>query len=556
MAAIMKTEVLIDSEDISLTRLLKWKITESAGQEVRECIIETTRKIYNDLPDLDSGKTISIKRGYTTSTDQFVFDVYVDRIDKDGAKIIIFGKDKMIDLIRNSVTYSYDGVSFPSTEAKGSDIAKDLIETWGGMTAEVVDTGSVLILDKFICNGVDIFSRLQILADIYDYQIYYDSDDGKVHFEPKGYTSSSESLVVGGASNNVSDVPKWTFDNTQCINTLIVKGAVQEVEDEEFFSGDGSANQVFTLSKQPLVVQMWENVASTWVLKVPGVEDSTSGTYNYTIDKEKKLINCEDSWAPASGTNNVRANYTNAIPVPIQVQDDSSIDKYGVYRSEKYFSDIQDVADAESRGNSWISKHSVPFVQVKLKPVSLIDYDAGTKIQVTDTINNEDRELVINKITKTYPHNVDELECGDKEWILAEWGKFTLERIRRLEEENQKNTDLLIQIRSEEVDITPEAMYLDVQNKSLVNNGFILDNPNNAILDTSRLGSPFQSNGFLLGTIDNGILGTNALGGSFESENLIRRTWFNRIYTEDFRDNDFNGGGTGTWDTVTRTLTL
>ena len=40
---------------------------------------------------------------------------------------------------------------------------------------------------------------------------------------------------------------------------LIVKGAVQEVEDRETFTGTATSSQVFTLSKKPISVQVWED---------------------------------------------------------------------------------------------------------------------------------------------------------------------------------------------------------------------------------------------------------------------------------------------------------
>ena len=554
MADIMKTQVKIDGIDISTTRLMEWTITESFGQTVRECVIKTTIGIYTDIPELDSGKTISIKRGYTSSTDQFVFDGYIDGIEKDGTTVLIRGKDKMIDLIRKSVTYSYDGASFPSTELKGSDIATDLIETWGGMSAEVVDTGDVLTLAKFICNGTDVFSRLQVLADVYDYQIYYDSDDEKVHFEPKGFTSSSEALYVGGVNANVSDVPKWVFDNSQCVNKLIVKGAVQEVRDTETFSGDAGALQSFTLTKKPISVEAYEDIAGTWTLKVPGVISSTSGDYDYTIDKEAKSIACTTNWDPASAASNVKIEYVNAIPVPIQVEDLTSQEKYGIYQAEKMFSDIQSVEDAENRGNSWVDKYSSPFAQVTVKPVNLIDYDAGTKVDIVDIFNNESRKLVINKVVKKFPHNADTLHLGDKEWKISEWGKFTLERIRRLEEENQKNTDLLIQIKRFPHTVSFRRRYLDARKVQALGDGFILGSIKKGILGTDVLGSPYEDV-MIWGNINYGTWGGQNWGSTIDLDGvLVRRVWPNEKYIETFMDEDFKGTGNADWDTTNKQL--
>ena len=536
--AIMLTKVEVNGLDIQ-SKLIKWQIEETFGIEISEAQIEVTKSIYDQIPDLRPGYAVTIKRGFNTSTDQFAFNGYIDRIDKAGATITIYAQDRMTELLRRMITYSYDGGAFPGTEAKGSDIARDMIENYAGMQSTVVDTGVNLLLAKFICNGVSVFSRLQVLADIYDYQFYYDPDDNTVHFEPKGYLITATQLVVGGPQNNCADVPTWTFDNSQCVNSLIVKGAVQVVQDEELFNGTGvvTPNQQFTLSKKPIGVQVWEDMGSTpsipnWVLKIPGVEGSTSGTYDYTIDKEAKLIKCQDAWVPGAGSNNIRIDYSSAIPVPVQVEDTVSISRYGMYKAEKIFSDIQDVADAEKRGNAWLDLYSVPFVKVTLKPINTIDYDPGTRISVNDTINQEARELVINKIIKKYPHSYDELQVGDKEYQLAEWGKFTLERIRRLEEENQKNVDLLINIVTLSHYVKLRWRYVTVQRNSANANMFILSNPYFA------------------------ILGTHKLGGNYTPDQEWRVIFPFRTYSENFMDNDFKDTGTGNWNNTSRSLTL
>lgn len=534
MANNMLSEVKINGTEISIDgtkRLRKWIVPETFGQSVGECIIECTKTIFSDIPALDSGMSITIKRGLTTKTDQFVFEGIIDRIDKSGAIIIIYGKDLMNNLIKATVTYSYDGDNFPTTEAKGSDIAKNLIEVYGGMTATVIDTGTTLTLKKFICNGTDIFERLQSLANIYDYQIYYNADDSTIHFEPKGYNSTGTILYVGGSNSNVNNIPKWSFDNTQCINKLTVKGAAQEVQDEEFFNGDNTPNQIFTLSKKPNIVQVFDG--ST--LKTPGVTDSTSGTFDYTIDKENKEIKCTTNWTPAIGSNNIKINYTNSIPVPVQVEDVASQGKYGIYAKEMFFSDIQTVSDAETKGQGIITKYSEPFALVMVKPASITDLDRGTQIRVIDSINDEDRTLVINKVIKKYPHNGDELYLGDKEWKLADWGMFTLERIRRLEEEVQKNVDqLLILIRTADIDIPINSRYMKAEIKGYGGTGFLLDSPT-------------------LGMLDSNILDT--LTSATSTNRII---WRDNTYIESFYDTDFKGDSSGspTWSTVNKNLIL
>lgn len=534
----MLTEVKINGVDISQTgtnRLVKWLIKEDFGTEIRMAQVILSKNIFLDLPTLRNGMAVTIKRGLSSATEQFVFDGTIDKIEKSLQTVKLQVRDQMMTLVNKTVNYSYDGLLFPSTEAKGSDIAEDLIETWGNMTAVVVDTGNVLTIDKFICNNTDVFSRLKVLADIYDYMIYYDPDDQSVHFEPKGTIVNSNILYVGGALNNVSEVPKWLYDNEECINKLTVKGAVQEVQDEQFFNGDGTANQEFTLSKKPIVVQVFEGATQ----KIAGVEDSTSGAFDYTIDKEKGVISCTSNWTPASGSNNVKVIYTNAIPAPIQVDDEDSQDKYGIIESVKFFEDIRTVEDALTRGQSWLSRYSEPFISTQLKPTSLIDYEAGQKVTIIDVVNDENRELLVTEIKKAYPHQGDIITVGDKTTRLAEWGVFTLERIRRLEERNERDSDLIVSVKNFSHNATKEngyiyeQRYLEAYTKTLTQDG----------------------EGFVLGHPNRGILGTNTLGDALGAEVLIKRQQGNCKYKEVFADTDFKDTATtATWNTTTRRI--
>ena len=338
-------------------------------------------------------------------------------------------------------------------------------------------------------------------------------------------------------NKNVSNLPAWVEDNEQHVNSLTVEGAVQEVNDDEFFSGDGGASQVFTLSKKPIVVQVWEDVASTLVLKVPGVDSSTSGSFDYNIDKENKTITPTSNWVPAGGSNNVKISYTNAIPVPVEVEDSTSIAKYRKKIGTKFFDDIQTVADAEQRGNAWLAKYSEPFATATLKVRGLVDFEAGQKVRVVDVINGEDRFVLISTIKKSYPHSGDELRVGDKIWRLADWGKFSLERIRRLEEKNARDSDLLISIKNLPHSVCFSRRYCKVLLPTITGDGFILGHPTLGVLGTSKLGSPF---------------------GAESTWQFKRLVWPMMTYKETFYDDDFKDAGstTANWDNTNKRLSI
>jgi len=533
----MLTSVEINATEIAGTHLQSWKITEQFTSQPNDCTIIASINIYDDIPDLTNNSTVVITRGILAASEQNVFNGYVDEIEKQGNRVVIKCKDKLKQLRDRSVTYSYDQ-AIDASAGVGSAIAQDLIETWGELNATVVSTGSTVLINKFICKHTDVLSRLQILCDIYDYQLYYDADDDTVHFEPKGVEASGYTIYVGGPNSNVANVPKWKIDTTELVNSLTILGAVQEVQEEEYFNGDGSSEQTFTLTKNPVTIQAWEDVAGTWVLKTPGIEDSTE-TFDYYANKEQKTINCTTNWSPGSGTNNVWINYTTNIPVPVLVEDDVSQDTYGKIENTMTFSDVQTIADAEKRGKAWLNKYSNPFYSTTIKVIGIDDVETGQTIDVVDTYNSETRTVMIIKIQKEYPHNADTLEVGDEIWRTADWGFYVLERIKRLEEQLSGEIEFLVHVKYLKSDLKVKARYLQILTQS-INNALIIGTDIN-----SKIG---VYNGIGGGQL---IIGT----GGYAAEVEQRLIWNNSTYWEDFRTTTFKSTNTtATWDTTNRQI--
>lgn len=531
----MKTFVSINA--VSMENYFRtWSIVESFGERMKEATITLSKKA--PLPAI--GQEVIIKRGPVTGLEEYRFRGFVDEVNKDGPQWIAKCKDRLVKLLDAQVTYSYDsGVDVSA--GVGSAIASDLIQTWGGMTASVVSTGITNIIKKFICNGVDVYSRLKVLCDIYDYQLYYNPTDDKVHFEPKGMDTFGSTIYIGGVNNNVLNLPKWEFDSSQMINRVVVKGAVQEVQDEQIFSGTGAASQIFTLAKIPIIVQAWELVTGTWVLKTPGVQGQINSNYHYWVDKERKKIYCNTTWTPASASNNVKIVYTNSLPVPIQVDDDTSQTQYGrVITTDRFYSDIQSFSDAEIRGRGLLNKYGQPFVKTKAKLSNAAAYQAGQRVVVEDSVSNESRSLLINKITYEYPYSGDNLDLGDKEWKLADWGTMEVERIKRLEEEVQKNIDLLTTLKDFSATINVRTRFIKASSQN-IGNAFCIGHPVNGIIG--------QYNGV------NGqplVIGTGE-GGEVD----VIVLWPNNKYIENFHDATFKESTTtANWNTSTKQVTF
>jgi len=101
-------------------------------------------------------------------------------------------------------------------------------------------------------------------------------------------------------------------------------------------------------------------------------------------------------------------------------------------------------------------------------------------VEISDPINVETRTLVINKLTKAWPHKYDILAVGNEEYAIAEYNRFTLDRIKRLEEEQSKNDDILIQIFDLDRTYKPRRRYMQVQ-KSKIYDSFIASHTVNGL---------------------------------------------------------------------------
>lgn len=446
MADALLTEVKIDGIDIKAAgHLIKWKVPETFGNHITNCEIMVSASILDTIPDLENGMTITIKRGLLSATDKFIFDGEIDEFLPQAPFIKILGKNRLVDLLRGEITKSYDKDIDPEAGV-GSEIFKDMVNTFTDLDADsssVVSTGTTNVITKFICNLVDPFQRILVLADIYDYLVAWNADTQRVRFEPLGFVDkTSEPLEVGV---NVSKKLKWQIDKTQLVNDLTVQGAVQETQVVQLFDGNGSQT-VFVLPSVPIVVRVEVDSGAGFVEVVLGVPDST-GAFDYSVDKETKEIRFEAGSAPPGGTDNVRATFTTPKPVPVRVKNSVSIGKFKTHRTTRHFPDVQTVADARRRGEQFVNKWGTPFTRVPVPVLSSKTFvRPGELRRVIDSQNKRDEDLVVTQVVYMWPDTDDLCHLGDREYKTQEWETKTSERIKRLEEELIKNPELLVNV--------------------------------------------------------------------------------------------------------------
>lgn len=473
----------------------QWKVTETFGNEIPDATVLLSRSVLSSVT-IDNGQTVIIQRGYTLGTEQNVFRGTIDTWGRKGALIEVKAKNPLITLIKTDINTSFD-VDIDPEAGVGSAIMNTLVTEFGGLStnsgATVVSTGAVLLIEKFVCRKTDIFERLRTLNDIYDYQVFYNYDDQYVYLQPTGYTTNTNDLIVG---TNVSNLPEWQFDNSQLVNQIRVEGAeaiVETTESGQIGVTSGYTTASVTLTQSPFSTKVYADAANPpTTLRIGGTPDSTA-SFDYSVDEQNRRIVWSSTYTPG-GADFVEVRYGYPSPIPILRKRQSSIDSYGLSSTTKHFSDIRTVEDAINRANLFLDTFSTPFVRVTLEVPSITnDYRVGQKVRIIDNRQNQDRTLTINKITKSFPHKHDQLQCGNKEYALAEYNRFTLDRIKRLEEEQSKNDDILIQIVDLTRDFRPRRRYFQVLSKAKIFDSFIIGHSVNGLLGMGTILDNFET---------------------------------------------------------------
>lgn len=477
-SATMLTKVEIGGDRCD-AKLLSYTLERVAGRAIHAVDLMFSQTV-DTLANVAAGKTLNIWRRWNPMKDwDKIFSGQVEHFELEGARTRVQGRDKMAQLIRREVNHVYDN-TVDASAGKISEIFKDIVVTYGGLTADatsVQDSGTTTILQKFVCNRANVFAQLQKLADILDWQFYYRADTDKIYFEPRGYTNNSSTLTLGA---NLIQVPAWAHDTNQLVNDVYVAGGEQLVETTEFFNGTGSAT-VFTIAASPVSTKVY--ISS--VLKEGGISGS-SATADYYVDKEKKTITFVS--APAVGTNNVEVRYSKMSPVIVHTQDQASIDSYGRHTRTFTNSGLRNAADASAWANVLLSRYKDPFVSanLRLRNTQVAGLIVGQKVRVTDSINGKNDLYTINRHVIRYPSVYDEMQVGALQWNELEYLASLAGRVKSLEEESLRGATIVTDTASAGANFS-NARYRRVVQTRTIGNTFILDHPDNSILDGSKI---------------------------------------------------------------------
>ena len=560
----IKTKVIINYITIKDTdgspdpsKLISWEY-EKDEETVSEATLKLPKSV-NDLVGLNNGQLVEIWSGWTTSTDTRYFYGYIDNIKPSGAVLEVTCKNEMISLVRKNVNHVYDS-TIDASAGEVSEIAEDLIETYGGMTASVQASGTSdgERIDQFKCINADIFERIVALKKALNWELYYNDSDRKVYFQPVGYVDSGKTITVG---STIVEMPEWEFDDSNMINDLRVDGATAQTnltETGKIGTTAGYTTASITLDNTPDIVELYMDAGTPPTTQVTGgTKDGSSGNFYYVDNENKKVM-------PATGTTFTTdhyaiVNYVWSSPAPIHMKNQISIDTYGLKQTVLSLTDVSSILDAESRATNILSKRSVPFItgNLKVKSEDASIPNRGELINIVDTKTPQVNGLVlsgvysVNKIKYMFPSSYEEIEVGDSTWRLVDWQTSTEERLKRIEEQFVRNQDIIVELVDIKNDpaVTVEPRYRKVITENIAGDTLIWGNTTFGIWGTSKWGGTANIS-FVLGNSLAAVLGTSLLGSQVSAEVNHFIQQFENLYTEDFVDTDFDSGGNASWGTT------
>lgn len=525
--------IKINSVDVSSKRI-STEIQDEFQDVVSSATIEFAFSV-NDLVTLSRLQNVEIWENYSGTLETEAnrkFKGIISKIEREVGKIKVTAYSQIWKAIQISLTKTYD-INIDPQAGVISEIFKDLCDeadlSYDSTTIQD-STDTEIYLDKFVCNGNDIFERMQTLAEILGWQFYYRSDTDKVYFEPIGYSTNNNIVYIGGVNNNVQGWPKWKEDATLLCNVVVVKGIFQEQEITETFNGTGSQD-TFTILREPEIVY----VTVGGIEQIGGVAGSTSN-YDYTVDKKgRKIIFLSDS-IPGGGSDNVSIKYSYRAPRNIIKRSEPLITEVGYEITRDFtFQDLQSIDDAENRADTLLAVYGREFLntELKMKPsiVQTSNFKAGERVRIIDTRQGYDRFFTIRTMISRYPESDITIKVGDKENRVAALENDMLQRLKRLEEENSRSGTFL----TYSLDLNKGGHKVGVFRK-----WFRLEKRN------------YPSDSFILGHKRQGRLGLYKLGGTMTDWVDFMVFWRNNEYSENFTTTDFKdtANSTCTWTTT------
>ena len=481
----------------------------------------------SDLVDVSVVQSVEISRGPTTGLETVIYKGEIkNRVWKAG--LIELQCKGMYDILGDtlvSTIYTVDTAEAGEISAIAEDIITDK-----GYTASVqaTGTGATQLLKKFVCNNETAKDRLEVLASLVNFKIWYDAENVQFVFKPASTVIFGTNLVVGG---NCS-IPLWNDDYSNFMTRITLEGDVYTADTNETFSGTGSQTE-FTLSYVP------ENIK----IVIAGVEqvfsiDGAEATYDYTVDKENKKIIFQSGSIPASGTDNIIVDYGYLTKVNITNINSFAEATYNKIREVKFnVKDLKEITDGELKLIALDAEFSSPKTYTDLEVYNVPGLKPGMLVPIIDSISGRNETLPLRKIEYRYPEYVDKIDVGEYETDVQDILRTVEEKIRDINSEPVDNTIVFTLVSSEDL--------MDIEERDI-------------IIETAP---PISATAYWNVTDWNDVTdlwgdGTAETFTQVSVNQGIAELNYER-YNELFYDTEYNSGSsTGTWNTSTKQFEL
>lgn len=505
------TLVKINNVDVG-TVLFSWDQNPVLGDKVKSIAIELHRNVYDLVPELKTsptGLTVTVQRGALVNTEEFIFQGEIIERNTIGSRIAIKCNDKLYKAVQKNITKTFNK-NIDTEAGKISEIFITL-DTTAGLTtssSSVQDSGTVILLDTFICNNADVFERMERLAELLDWQFYYKPSDDLVYFEPKGTRSGTDTLEVG---INVLNRPTWKADGKKIVKTLKFFGGPVQTQTTNSFTASASQTE-FNISEIATNVR----VTVDGTEQLGGLEGQSIGA-DYFLDSPNKLITWDSAF---SGGEAVVIEIQFLSPLAITA--DNPVTSGLESRLDK--EDITNVTDGENYVNTFMTRHASEFLSTTLSVTNTQDLEVGQTQTVIDSNEGINDTFIITKLRKRFPYAFDEVEVSNEPLQIEEWEVSVEDRLKRIEEKLSQEETLVIFLRHGNRTVKIGREYAKMEKRNVSGDTLIWGN--------STFGEWNEQNW------GNTLPGTDTLNQLFQGAD---------IYIEDFLNDDFEGSGTASW---------
>ena len=390
---------------------------------------------------------------------------------------------------------------------------------------------SGITVERFVIRDQTPAEVAERLTKLTGWQIRTDNDKN-YYFEPQGTTTNSTTLTIG--TNGFID-GQWNFTPNSIINSLTYIGGNALFNTVESFTATSSQTTFTTTQKIVGTVRVTDNGTEV----IGGIDGSTT-TFDYQIDGDNKGI--VFTVGRTTG-HTIIVYYDYEIPIKINMKNTDSIATNDIFSGKITESNIITMGDARKRAKEIVNIYGDLTKNANILIPYSSNYSPGETVQVIDTFNSIDSQLIINKSRLNYPSGKKTIEVGTPPINIYSWNQNIEQRLRELES-TQDNSDTIQQYRQfkENVNVTLRQGRVKTTQSTI-------------------------GNSWIVGSSTNGIVGTNTgtqgggqqvVGSSGRVETIVsvvnpNSTMYERFNFTTYKD---SANTTGDWSVATETLIL